>query len=377
MNIDVVNSALQDLDPVLEDLFFRAHPLFDCLVQKGKVEKGKLEGRYKEFAVSTGDPGQITAIHIGDETISSGRDQTTQKGNEYATRMLYHYEVPLKDIADADGKMDLVKILDSYPKRATLGFFKALAAQLARGAASAGQLGKHNDAAGFMTLNGDQTYAPTGATGPAGTRNGFFQYAAPDSQTATVHDLVSQGGASGVPGWFNHYKHVSNFELAGRRALQEMIIRTSQEGTDFDGGIDLMFCDLVTYLNYNEELERFVDTASVSGDIGNKGANQNGRMGIPWSPGVMLYNEPEIDLSDTASFTTADARKGLIYGISSQDWELFTKGKDAKKETNGFFQTREGFRIPDKEAYRFEVVFHGQLFCSSRRSQFCVTGTAV
>ena len=80
---------------------------------------------------------------------------------------------------------------------------------------------------------------------------------------------------------------------------------------------------------------------------------------------------------NTVSFTNANARKVLIYGISSQDWELFTKGSDAKKETNGFFQTREGFRIPDTEAYRFEVVFHGQLFCKSRRSQFCVTGTAV
>lgn len=374
----MVNSALQDLDPVLEDLFFKAHPLFDMLVQKGKVSKNKLEGRYKEFSVATGDPGQITAIHIGDETISSGRENISAKGDEYATRMLYHYEVPLKDIADASGKMDLVKILDSYPKRATLGFFKALAAQLARGAASAGVLGKHNQASGFLTLNGDQTYNPTGATGPAGTRSGFFQYADPDSQTATIHGLASQGAASGaVPGWFNHYKHISNFELSGRRALQEMIIRTSQEGTDFDGGIDMMFCDLVTYLNYNEVLEQFVDTTSVAGDIGAKGANANGRMGIPWSPGVMLYNEPEIDLSDTTSFTSANARKGLIYGVSSQDWELFTKGSDAKKETNGFFQTREGFRIPDKEAYRFEVVFHGQLFCSSRRSQFCVTGTAV
>ena len=63
MNIDVVNSALQDLDPVLEDLFFKAHPLFDMLVQKGKVSRNKLEGRYKEFSVATGDPGQITAAH--------------------------------------------------------------------------------------------------------------------------------------------------------------------------------------------------------------------------------------------------------------------------------------------------------------------------
>lgn len=378
MQIDVLNSALQELDPVLEETFCRHHPLFDLLVDKGKVTKKKLEGLYREFAVITGDPGQIKAIHVGDETISGGREQNSVKGNEYATRMLYLYDIPLKDIADAEGKMDLVRIIDQYPKLAMKGFFNAIAAQLARGAASSGALAtKHTDAKGFLTLNGSQAYTPTGTTGPAGSRTGFFQFALPSAQTAVVHGLASQGAASGITGWFNHYKHVDNFELNGLRSLREMVIRTSQEGSDFGSGIDLMFADLMTYLNFVDALERFNNTTTIKGDSAPSGANSNGREGLVYSPGCMLYNEPEIDLSDTVSFSDSNAQKGLIYGLSSAEWELFTKGSDAKKETNGMFATREGFRIPDKEAYRFETVFHGQLFCRSRRSQFCMTGTAI
>lgn len=380
MNLDVVNTALQALDPVLEETFCKAHPLFDKLTQGGsKVSKNKLEGRYKEFAVITGDPGQITAIHQGDETISSGLEANSVKGNEYATRMLYHYEIPIKNIADADGKMDLVGILDHYPKMATLGFFNAMAAQLARGAATSGSLAaKYRDAKGFMTLNGDQTYAPEGVGGTAGTRQGFFQYADPDSQTALVHGLASQGAVSNaVPGWFNHYKHVNGFDNDGLRALREMHIRASQEGTDFGSGVDLMFCDILTYLNFVDRLEQFVQRAEIKGDVATSGANRNGREGLVYSTSCVLYNEPEIKLEDTTSFTSAAPRTGLIYGISSNDWEMFSKGSDANKETNGLFATREGFRIPDKEAYRFEVVFHAQMFSRARRSQFCVTGTAV
>ena len=380
MHIDVVNTALQDLDPKLEETFCQAHPLFNKLTQgESKATKRKLEGRYKEFDVITGDPGQIKAVHTGDETISGGLEGNSRKGNEYATRMLYHYDVPLKNIADADGKMDLVHILESYPKMASLGFFNALAAQLARGAASSGSAAsKHQDAKGFLTLNSDQSYQPEGAVGQAGTRTGFFQYAAPSAQTATIHGLPSEGAAVGaVKGWFNHYKHVNSFELDGLRALRQMHIQASQEGTDFGGGVDLMFCDLMTYLNFVDRLESFQDRAEIDGDVAPSGANQNGREGLVWSKSCVLYNEPEIKLDDTVSFTSAAPRTGLIYGISSKDWELFSKGSDAKKETNGLFATRDGFRLQDKEAYRFEVVFHAQLFSRARRSQFCVTGTAV
>ena len=104
---DVLATALQELMPSYSELFVTWHPVLEKILNKGNLDRDVLGGPYREFAVVTDGPGQVTQILTGSEVIAGGRRQNAVRGNTYAPRLIYAFDVPGKDLAEANGAMDL------------------------------------------------------------------------------------------------------------------------------------------------------------------------------------------------------------------------------------------------------------------------------
>ena len=152
---DVLATALQELMPSYSELFTKWHPVLDRIVLKGNIDRDVLTGPYREFAVVTDGPGTVTQILTGSEVIAGGRNQNAVRGNTFAPRLIYAFDVPGKDLAEANGAMDLARIIQHYPELALGDFHERIARQMA--------VGDGLDVGGFLTLNGDTTYTPQGA----------------------------------------------------------------------------------------------------------------------------------------------------------------------------------------------------------------------
>lgn len=371
-NADVLASALQDLDEDLTVSFGEHHPFMERLV-KGKVGRNKAEGPYKEFVVAQKAPGSYKAINQGDEVMNGQRRQGAVRGAEYAPRVIYYFDVPNIDLAEIDNAHRLADVISRYPELSMVNIAEDVSAQIARGAASAGVLSTEsnaNDLAGLTTLNGDQSYTPKGAGGVAGSRNGILLMKAIASQTETVHGLVSENGTSGITGWYNQFYQMGSMFTDGLTTLRQAKARAEKERSSFEGGIDLMLSDSLSFFNYLEEQDQKVRTATVKGDT----VDLKPRDSIDFHGAEWCYDEA-IDITDTTSFTSSGPQTGLIYMLNTKDWDIFTHG-GSKKETDGFFTFREVGRLPDQDAHRFEIVMHFNLYCRSRRSQAVVVGGA-
>ena len=108
---DVVATALQDLAPGYSELFSLWHPLMDRVVKRGNIDRATLKGPYREFVVVSGGPGTVTQVLTGSEIVAGGRTQSAQRGNSYAPRLIYAFDVPGKDLAEVNGENDLAKII--------------------------------------------------------------------------------------------------------------------------------------------------------------------------------------------------------------------------------------------------------------------------
>jgi hypothetical protein len=372
-NADVLASALQDLNPEFSVSFAEHHPLMERVVKGGRISRTKAEGPYKEFVVVQKGPGAYRQIINGDEVMHGQRRQGAVRGSEYAPRVIYYFDVPNIDLAEIDNAHRLAKVIEKYPELAMLEIAEDVAAQLGRGAASAGVLSTEsnaNELAGLTTFNGDQNYTPKGAGGVAGSRAGIFQFAAPASQTAAVHGLTSEGGANGIVGWYNQYFHISSMFTDGLTKLRQAKGRAEKERSSLEGGVDLMISDSLSFYNYLETQDQKVRTTVVNGDT----APFKARDSIDFHGAEWCYDEA-IDIVDTTSFTSSGPQAGVVYMICSNDWEIFTHGS-GKKTTDGFFAFNEVGRLQDQDAHRFEIVMHWNIYTTSRRSQAVVTGGA-
>ena len=101
INADVLQSALQELMPSYSELFVKWHPVLERVLLKGNMEKNVLTGPFREFAVVTDGPGDVTQIVTGSEIVNGGRNQNAARGNTFAPRMIYAFDVPGKDLAEA------------------------------------------------------------------------------------------------------------------------------------------------------------------------------------------------------------------------------------------------------------------------------------
>jgi hypothetical protein len=352
----------------MNELFSTWHPLLDRVA--GNKKLARLKSRFKEFKVTTAGPGALHKIVYGNETYAANRRQNFLKGNQYATRFIYDFAIPAIDIAETAGSPDMVKdLVKQYPESALMELKEWVAAQIARGAASSGSLANAGGLDGLVTLNGQQDYTPA-----TDARDGVFMPAAAASQTQTVFGIPMQGAVSlPTTGWYHQYQNISAFGVNGREKWRKCRDDANSQGggKSLGGEIDLLLTDPQTYQNYVNDLDEHVEVAVVKNDHTPAGIRTGTKFG-----NADVFSEIAIDLSDTTSFTTATTRAGMTYLLNSKEWDGFCLGEDDKMETKGFFSFRGPTRIPDQDAWRWEIINHWNIFCRQLRNQGLVTGGA-
>ena len=352
---DVLASALQELMPKYSETFTQWHPVLDRVVLKGNISRATLKGPYREFTVVTDGPGSVTQIVGGSEVITGGRRQNAVRGNTYAPRLIYSFDVPGKDLAEANGEQDLARILQNYPEEGLNDFYERIADQTMNGNGS--QVG------GFPTFNGDTTFAPSGTA-----RTGFFEFAAPAAQNDTVHGLQKQGGGAGVAGWYNQYGLCTAFATNGRRRMREVYFAAGRQGRSM-GPVDLVLADEASYLNYLDDLDEHVRTTAVKNDH----VPGNIRQGIKFLEADMFLE----DSLDPAVFDGGAGRNGVMYFLKTASWYAYTLGHDSGKETKGDFASRGPFRLPEQDMWRYEIVLYMGLHTNQMRCNGVVEGTSI
>jgi hypothetical protein len=355
ISADVLATALQELMPSYSELFTTWHPLLEKVVQKGNIDRQVLTGPYREFTVVTGGPGEVTQILTGSEVIAGGRNQTAVRGDTYAPRLIYAFDVPGKDLAEANGQMDLAKILKNYPELALADFHERLSDQVGTGNGS--------NVGGFLTLNGATTYNPNGTA-----RTGAFEFT--DTATQVANNASIFGLAKGsTAGWVNQHEDISSFAFNGRKQMRKAYFKANRQGSKITGGIDLMLGSEGSYLNYIEDLDDQVQVAAIKNDT-TPGQIRQGMKFLDAS----FFLEDSIDVSATELSGDPNAAGGVIYMLKTATWFAYTLGHDASKETKGDFAVRGPFRIPEQDLFRYEIVLNMGLHTNQLRCQAAVTG---
>ena len=346
---DVLATALNELMPSYSEMFVKFHPLMEKIMLNGNLSRDSLKGPEREFAVVTDGPGTVTHVNTGSEIIAGGRSQNAHRGKVGAPRLIYAFDVPGKDMAEANGEQDLARILQHYPELALSDFHERISNQLGTG--------NGNGVGGFATLNGNANFTPQGET-----RQDFFEAAAPAAQTNTCHGLDK----ATTNGWHNQYEDISSFATNGRSQMRKAYFAASRQGKTM-GPVDLMIGDEASYLNYIDDLDDQVRVVKVEGDK----APPLVRQGVKFLE-ADFYLDDSIDVS-SANFS-APMQDGVIYGMKTPTWHLFTLGHDAGRETKGDFALRGPFRIPDQDIFRYELVLMMGLHTTQLRANFLVTG---
>ena len=348
---DVLATALNELMPSYSELFVKFHPLMEKVMLNGNISRDALKGPKREFAVVTDGPGTVTQVQTGTEIIAGGRSQNAVRGNVVAPRLIYAFDVPGKDLAEANGEMDLARILQHYPELALSDFHARISDQL--GAGNGKQVG------GFVTLNGATQFNPDGTA-----RDGIFEAAAPSAQTGVVHGL----NKATTSGWHNQYEDITSFAVNGRSQMRKAYFAASRQGKTM-GPVDLMIGDEASYLNYIDDLDDQVRVVKIEGDK----APPVVRQGVKFLE-ADFYLDDSIDLTATQISGNAAMKDGVIYGFKTPTWHLFSLGRDANIETKGDFALRGPFRIPDQDIFRYELVLMMGLHTTQLRANFLVTG---
>ena len=357
---DVLATALDELMPSYSELFVKWHPLLERVVTGGNMDRATLKGPRRDFAVVSDGPGTVTQIETGSEIIAGGRAQNAYRGQVVAPRLIYAFDVPGKDLAEANGEMDLARIIQHYPELAMGDLHELVASQLGTGGSTS--------VGGFATLNGNTTFAPDGTA-----RSGFFQFDSKANQNNTVHNLDTTQ-ATGVAGWYNQYEDITSFATEGRSQMRKAYFAASRQGKTL-GPVDLMIGDEASYLNYIDDLDDAVRVTKIEGDK----APSNVRQGVKFLD-ADFYLDDAIDISSTtytnAVGSSAAGADGVIYGFKTPTWHAFTLGHDASRETKGDFALRGPFRIPEQDLFRYEIVLMMGLHTTQLRANFAVTGAA-
>jgi hypothetical protein len=192
-----------------------------------------------------------------------------------------------------------------------------------------------------------------------------FQFAAPTSQTGTVHDLpLAYAGTNPTRGWYNQYGVISSFSSDGRSTLEIVRDRANRQGSKSQSGIDLILSDPGTRQNYINSLDAQVRTAMV--DKKGEKVPDAIREAIKFG-NADWFSDDHIDITDTTAFSNTDAQNGVAYMLNTSHWEMFTLGKNILDFKD---------LIPDPRADQMlaRMVSYFNFFCKSLRSQGLVTG---
>ena len=333
ISADVLQSALQELMPSYSELFVKWHPVLERVLLKGNIDKNVLTGPYREFAVVSDGPGDVTQILTGSEIVNGGRNQNASRGNTYAPRMIYAFDVPGKDLA---------RIIQHYPELALSDFHERIAKQIVQG--------NGNNVGGFFSMNGAQTYNPQGTA-----RTGAFEYIAPASQTATVFNIAK----STATGWYNQFEEITAFGTNGRAQMRKCYYACSRQQKTL-GPVDLILGDEGSYLAYLDDLDQQVQIVTDKTTSGDRAPN-NIRQGVKF-----------LD----ADFYLEDAIDDLAGQFGSDGHSNHATGSDANKESKGDFSVRGPFRIPEQDLFRYEIVLNMGMHTNQLRANGVVTGGA-
>lgn len=361
-NADVLKSTLQDLQPGFIDNFTNWHPFTRYIKDSGGFQKTKLKGPWVEFNVLTGGPGRTDASYSGSEQLNGPLNTMLAKGKEYPHRFIYHFPIPNKMIEELETENDYANLIEALPEQALGDQLEGINQQIVSGAFSAGTNTDSNGTRGLMTFNGSQSYYPQdGSSG----RTGVFQFAAPTSQTGTVHDLpLAYAGTNPTRGWYNQYGVISSFSSDGRSTLEIVRDRANRQGSKSQSGIDLILSDPGTRQNYINSLDAQVRTAMV--DKKGEKVPDAIREAIKFG-NADWFSDDHIDITDTTAFSNTDAQNGVAYMLNTSHWEMFTLGKNILDFKD---------LIPDPRADQMlaRMVSYFNFFCKSLRSQGLVTG---
>ena len=354
ISADVLATALNDYAPGLSETFMKWHPVFEKLIKKGNLDQSNLKGPLREFAVVAGGPGTVTEIATGSEVIQGGRKQKLSKGTARAPRLIYAFDVPRKDLDEANGEYDMARILKMYPELGMGEFHEHLSQQLVVGDGA-------NNCGGFLTLNGDASWTPGGST-----ETGIFEYKTTATQDDTVHGLVKSGGTGGVAGWHNQFGKITSFDTDGLDTLRKAYYRCSRQSKT-NGKVDIMLADEGTYHNYLNKLDDVVRVAAVENDH----VPADVRQGIKFLDATM-WLEDSLDITNSAFASGADlAQDGVCYMLNSETWEAFILSHGGK---GGYFNTDGPFRIPEQDMVRYEIILYMGMYCNQLRANGVVTG---
>lgn len=353
---DVLVTAIQNFQKQMNEVDGREfiqlyHPLLNIMVEK--KAKSAVTGPYVEWVVTDSAPGTTTQIFSSSEEIQGGRVQGGERLREFLTDLIRAYDVPQKDIREASGPQDIGELLKNYSVRDRIAWLEAIVQQIV--------MGNVSELDGIFTFNGDANYNPGGM----GSRGGWFQFVSPASQTGSVHDLARNG----INGWHNQNREVSSYALDGRKRLRQAYHDTLVPGA-MGKGANHIFADRGTFDNHLEAMEGFIfqDQKSIGGDptLGNI------RDGIVIFPGVKMYMEPAIRISD---FTNADAQEGCAYGICDETVKLHTR-KGGGDDGGGWFRENKPFRLQFQPLVRYETELSIGGTCSSLQRNFTLVGGA-
>jgi hypothetical protein len=350
---DVILTTLQELRGPYEETFTKFHPAFEAIIAKGQKKKAK--GPYIQFGLVPEGPGSTTTLRTGVEVIQGGRRQTGVRGSAYAATMIHAWDVPGQDLREADGEADLLDIMQKYPERALDDFQQQIGRQLVSGG--------ERDVSAILTFNSDQTYDPKGL----GAESGVFEYVASGTQSNTTFGVAKNS----IDGWYHQYEHINSFSAEGRRKMSEAYYDASTEGTRAMGDVDLIFADRGSYHEYLTSLDDQVQI--VDRDLG-KGDHRPSavRGGVKFLNATM-YLDREIV---TSRFTTAAPLLGVMFGIHSSTWKLFSQGSDSNMETIGDFSFRGPDYLITQDMWRYQYVLSLGIYCDNLRCNFAVTGGA-
>jgi len=306
----------------------------------------------------TDGPGEIHQIVHGGEDYHAQKRDVVKKGNAYATRMVYTFFIPAKDLAEApETKQGLKAILKAHPELATIHFRQLLAKQFALGAGTDGTQG-------FVTLNGGATYSPQGTA-----RTGILDAAAPSAQTSTGFGLAKQGAAAGVAGWYNEFGTCSTFSGDGLRELRLVYQRARRNGVSINASVDCMISDDLSFANY---LELKGEEVMVMDTLKGESGVEDDREGLKFLNATWYPDENYDNAAALVSGTN-----GRVVGLATGAWHIFTLGSDSQKETNGDFAMRGPYKHPTKDGWNYEIVVDMGMYTNMLSTNFLFTGGAV
>jgi len=311
--IDVLAAAVHRLFPTFVDQASAAHPMLDHLFGPENMEDMNTGAPYWEASFRVQGPGAATHIVNGNEIMPGQKDDITLRARVDPARVIYNYDLPEKDYAEAQWNPDkAVNLVEEYDKAAIDEIFDALDYQLqtcfpATGTATGWTAAKSaalRPMRAFGTLNGDQTGLPT-----TGLQNGLMQFALPVAQTGTIHGVTRTTTAI-----FTQYPAgglIPSYSAEGEKYLYEVQHAIyAREPGPVVGLCDMGSFNIITAGMGGDRRYVYSRTGKIDGD-----EKTDGLKGLVFG---RLF--PSIWLRDDAgTFTTAPSL-GVCYWIGMKNW---------------------------------------------------------